>query len=256
MQAQYKDKFGYLPFPFNLQFSGGRVTALPSLSKAIQIMKRRMHPNLYIYPTAKQKRIRRPGSFHRLPLTHSIELDKAFASQEQARYEDAGFVMHLLGFLYGHRCHFHGWWVDGKVLFPEEIDHPIPTTHQTENIITRSLETWQTFGDRQRVAAINILFLHTRSQVYDAEYERFSCGYQVLDAVYALAHPKEGASQAPHGERLRNLCKEFEIPFEDGLAKKIVDLRNDLLHESIWDARMPVKPEVSFHSMHRFTFIN
>ena len=212
MEALYKDKFGYLQFPFNLQFSGGRVTALPTLSKAIQIMKRRMHPNLYVYPTAKQKRIRRPGSFHRLPSTHNLELYKAFASQEQARYADAGFVMHLLGFLYGRRCHFHGWWVDGKVLFPEEIDHSIPTARQAENITSRSLETWQAFGDRQRAAAINVLLLHTRTQVYDLEYERFSCEYQLFDAVYALAHPKDDG-QASHGKRIRSLCNEYKNPF-------------------------------------------
>ena len=257
MQTQYKDKFGYLPFPFTLQFSGGRVTALPNLNKAIKIMQKRMHPNLYIYPTAKQKKSRRPGSFHRLPSTHSIELDKAFASQEQARYEDAGFVMHLLGFLYGHRCHFHGWWVDGKVLFPEEIDHSIPTAHQTEAIISRSLETWQKFANRQRAGAINVLLLHTRSQVYDLEYERFSCEYQLFDGVYALAHPKEGR-QASHGKRLRSLCEEFEIPYEEELANKIVNLRNNLLHEAIWDDRMPgeARSDFSFYAslhLHKLT---
>jgi len=250
MEVLYKDKFGYLPFPFNLQFSGGRVTALPSLNKAIQTVKRRMHPNLYIYPTAKQKRIRRPGSFHRLPSTHNIELYKAFASQEQARYADAGFVMHLLGFLYGRRCHFHGWWVDGKILFPEEIDHSIPTAHQAENIISRSLETWQAFGDRQRAASINVLLLHTRTQVYDLEYERFSCEYQLFDAVYALAHPKD-EGQASHGKRIRSLCNEYKIPFEEELVKKIVDLRNNLLHEAIWDDRMPgeARSDFSFHGI-------
>ena len=257
MQTQYSDKFGYLPFPFTLQFSGGRVTALPNLSKAIRIMEKRMHPNLYIYPIAKQKRSRRPGSFHRLPSTHTVELEKAFASQEQARYEDAGFVMHLLGFLYGHRCHFHGWWVDGKVLFPEEIDHSFPTAQQAENIISRSLQTWQAFGDRQRAAAINVLLLHTRTQVYDLQYERFSCEYQLFDAVYALAHPKEDG-QAPHGKRIRSLCKDFEIPFEEELTKKIVDLRNDLLHEAIWDARMPgeARSDFSFYAslhLHKLT---
>jgi hypothetical protein len=101
--------------------------------------------------------------------------------------------MHLLGFLYGHRCHFHDWWVDGKVLFPEEIDHSIPTAHQAENIISRSLQTWQTFGDRQRAGAINVLLLHTRTQAYDMESERFSSEYQLFDAVYALVHPKRRA---------------------------------------------------------------
>jgi hypothetical protein len=220
-------------------------------------MERRMHPNLYIYPKAKQKRIRRPGSFHRLPSTHNLELYKAFASQEQARYADAGFVMHLLGFLYGRRCHFHGWWVDGKVLFQEEIDHPIPTADQAENIISRSLQTWQAFGDRQRAAAINVLLLHTRTQAYDLEYERFSCEYQLFDGVYALAHPKE-EKQASHAKRIRSLCNEFEIPFQEELVKKIVDLRNNLLHETIWDDRMPgeARTDFSFYAslyLHKLT---
>ena len=261
MSDTYKDKFGYLPYGFEVNFSRGRIIPRPHFDKAVQLMRRRTHTNQYVYPPRKAKSTPRAASLHHLPSTHTLELDGRFPNQEQVRYGDGGFVIHFLGFLYGHRCQFYDWWVDGRVLIPDEIDHRPPSPKQAEEIISHALRTWRDFQNRQRFVAINALFLHTRTQMYEFEWERFSNNYQIFDAVYALARDTGVLSRSRltrHEDRIGRICDQFEIPMDSERVKRLVKLRNDLLHEAIWDERMPgeSRSEFSFqasHWLHRLT---
>jgi hypothetical protein len=92
------------------------------------------------------------------------------------------------------------------------------------------------------LVAINCLFLHTHTCVHELEWERFQAEYQVFDAVFALARDTHAISRTgvvSHGARLEHLCSEFGIPFDAPKARSMVTLRNDLLHEALWDGRMP-----------------
>jgi len=261
MSDTYKDKFGYLPYGFEVNFSGGKIIPRPHFDKAVQLMRRRTHTNQYVYPPRKAKSTPRAASLHHLPSTHTLELDGRFPNQEQVRYGDGGFVIHFLGFLYGHRCQFYDWWVDGRVLIPDEIDHRPPSPKQAGEIISDALRTWRDFQNRQRFVAINALFLHTRTQMYEFEWERFSNNYQIFDAVYALARDTGVLSRSRltrHEDRIGRICDQFEIPMDSERVKRLVKLRNDLLHEAIWDERMPgeSRSEFSFqasHWLHRLT---
>jgi hypothetical protein len=262
MSYSYEDKFGYLPYELEFTFSSGKVIPLPRFHKAVEVIQRRTHTDHYVYPPRKSKSARGGASLHRLPSTHLLQLDKRFPDQEQARYGEGGFVMHLLGFLYGHRCHFHNWWIDGRVLVPGEIDHVPPSAKQAGELISRALETWHNLATRQRYIAINVLFLHTRTQMYEFEWERFSNSYLVFDAIYALARDTgilaPNRSAIRHEDRIGRIADQFGIPLDAEKVKHIVKLRNDLLHEALWDERMPgeARSEISFYAsywLHKLT---
>jgi hypothetical protein len=64
----------------------------------------------------------------------------------------------------------------------------------------------------------------------------------IVDALFALAK-KSGRLQVPknlpHAERINLMCTAFGIPTDPDMVAKIVDIRNDLLHEVLWEQRMP-----------------
>jgi hypothetical protein len=84
----------------------------------------------------------------------------------------------------------------------------------------------------------------------------------VFDGVYALVHPyQKGQRQTLHKERIEKLCKDLGIRFEKEEKEwtaKIADLRNKLLHETIWDGGMvgEARSEFSFYAalrLHKLT---
>jgi len=76
--------------------------------------------------------------------------------------------------------------------------------------------------------------------VYENEWELFQAEYQIVDAVFRIAHKTHQlVDPKKHGERIRCLCDFFGIPSDDAKVGHIVKLRNELLHEALWDERMP-----------------
>lgn len=275
MSLIYTDKFGYLPIAETLEFEGGSVSPVPEIFEVIQAVSKHAHPDGHVYPPLARtlahkpgwKRFRkvpqsnRPALFHKLPPTHFLKLEEGFASQDQARYGAAGFLIHFIGFLYGFRCQFHDWWMDGRVLTKSQADHSNPRAEAASRIVERALQRWRQYSERQRLVAINALFLHSRTHVYEMTWERLQAEYQVFDAVFALARDTgqiAGIGKIPHGDRIATLCGHFEIPMDAEKIALIVRLRNDLLHEALWDGRMPgeARSQLSFYTplwIHRLT---
>lgn len=256
MAFAYTDHFYYLPVPDHLEFEDGLIEPVPNLDQITAAVAKWTHPDGHVYPrmqkTMRQKpgwkrprkvpQSERPGLLHQLPTTHSLHLANPVLNQEQARYGPAGFLIHFLGFLYGFQCQFHDWWMDGRVSVRTGADHPPPTASRAGNIITRALRTWHSFAPRQRLVATNLLYLHSRTVVYEMEWECFQAEYQVLDAVFALARDTgqiPPRPRIPHDQRIAALCNRFGIPLDGGILQTVVRLRNELLHEVLWDGRMP-----------------
>src|SRR6266516_2433391 len=177
----YTDRFGYLPVDAEIPFEGGRIEPLKDFADSITRVVKYTHPDGYIYPPTIHTRTHKPGwkrdrkvpqserpaLLHTLPPTHALILDQDFANEEEARYSTAGFVVHFVGFLYGFRCQFHDWWMDGRANAKGRTDHSQPRVSQSSATITRAATTWRGFRRRQRLVAINCLFLHTRTCVHE-----------------------------------------------------------------------------------------
>lgn len=179
-----------------------------------------------------------------IPASHRLHLDAATAGAEEPRYNAPGFIVHFLGLLYGRRSQFHDWWVDGRSPMRGDIDYAIARTSQLTNCLNRVLERWLTFSIKARLIAINTLFLHSRTVVYRHELERFQAEYQILDALYSLAKESgqlSGPGKQSHGHatRLKTLCATFGLAEDSARAQYFVDLRNALIHDALWDGRMP-----------------
>ncbi len=256
MTGLYEDSFGYVPIAEPIRFSLGAAEPLPVIQEAIASVTSRANRDGYLYPPLVHTRrvdlhsqetevvptSERPALLHRLPATHSLQLTADFETPDDARRGAAGFIIHFLGFVHGFRCQFHDWWMDGRVAIKPEIDHTQPSPTEVGALLDAALKRWRGFSPRQKTVAINILFLHSRAPLYEWDWERFQAEYQILDAVFALARDTGKGGQVKevsHAGRIEWLCKEFGIPMDLHLIKQMVGLRNELIHEVLWDGRMP-----------------
>jgi hypothetical protein len=250
----YQDKFGYIPIDLEINLSIGKVSTLPTFTQTKKDFVKLVRRDGFIYPpiqhlarkTIKGKYRKVPFSeratpLYPLPPTHNVLLD-TIINQSDARHDVAGFLIHFLGFLFGYRCQFENWNIDGRIRAISSSDHSHPSSDQTGVIVQKAIDTWRNFLPRQRTVATNLLFLHQRASTVMFEWERFQAEYQVFDAIFALARDTrrlKTKSKIPHEERLKHLCAIYDMPIKIDLIETIVRLRKDLIHEALWDEGMP-----------------
>ncbi len=121
MPKTYEVQFGYLPVADTVSFSGGEILSLPEFDTIVADVAKFTHPDGHVYPPAshditmkphwkkwrKIPQTERAAHLHKLPSTHTIKINRTFPDEQAARYGDAGFIMHFLGFIFGFRCQFH-----------------------------------------------------------------------------------------------------------------------------------------------------
>lgn len=238
---------------------------MPQTGEVTARLKELASPDGYVYGSSEEEK---PGplSFLRhLPVTHKISLPGLVDGQPAARYGEGGLVAHLLGLLYGYRAQFCDWWVEGRLRAHSDADHSPPGAEQASLCVDRALAAWRQWPGRQRTVMINALYLHGRTDVYEHEWERFQAEYQVVDAVYSVAKavgqlpaPPRRRKDYAHKERMSVLCTALGLVNDSDKLEAIVALRNELLHEALWDGRMPgeARGEISFRAsywVHKFS---
>jgi hypothetical protein len=229
----YKDRFGYVPWAESITWTGGKIEPIAEFEKVIESVKAETGSDEYLYPAG-------PREFmHKLPLSHSIELNGTSGDQEQLRKGIAGFTIHFVGFLSGHRCQFEDWWVDGCVSIKSQADFSFGVVIDIGPCIEQAIKTWSGWTEPMQRTAINALFLHNRTHTYHWDWERFQSTYAVLDALYRLANTFYGVNAIGHADRINALCSSFSLSQDNAYVLRIVDLRNNLIHEGLWDGGMP-----------------
>jgi hypothetical protein len=252
----YLDRFGCLPSLKALSFEGGNVCALSEATDAREWITRYAHSDGYVYPPCANGASGASVFLWRLPATHEISINSAGTDLEEPRYSVVGFVVHLLGLLYGQRCQFHDWWIDGRASVAGQTDHASPADSQVARCVDRALTTWRGWDSTAKLIAINVLFLHARTVQYQHEWERFQAEYQVVDGLYSLAFRSRQMSdrmngrKRHHGERLEAICHTYGLSEAEERFKYFVKLRNALLHDALWDGRMPgeARSQESFYA--------
>lgn len=248
-----EDHFGYLPVKRMFEFEGGTVEPHAAFDAATAWMSKYAFGDGYLYPPLQARSVAvadgflevpvneagRPCLLHRLPVTHTIHLPGYEKTQEDGRYEIAGFVMHFLAFLFGYRCHFFDWWLDGRVPTRSTADHITSWHRQNNRALRDAVSAWSKWEKRQQTVAINVLYLHSRAPQYEWPWERLQAEYQTFDAVYAIALAQAVVVNVSHKKRFAAMCDALNLAFDKDKVDAIVDLRNDLIHEVIWDGRMP-----------------
>ena len=163
------------------------------------------------------------------------------------REGSAGFVIHLLAFLFATRLQFADWSFDGRV--PLERRHRfwmhIMNPQQAERCLDHSLKIWSCWPEPEKKRFTNILYMFSRGCTYEWDWEEFIVQYIVLDALWRMGQQLFGLSARTHKHRTRRLCEHFGLDVDNLIANKWIDvdkmaeLRNDLFHETLWHGGRP-----------------
>jgi hypothetical protein len=85
-----------------------------------------------------------------------------------------------------------------------------------------------------------------RAPAYEWDWEHFIIEYFVFDACWKsavelkLVPEKDGrGNRITHRERINWLCAKFNLQHKTDIIREIVNLRNDLFHEALWDRGQP-----------------
>jgi hypothetical protein len=249
-----RDRFGYLPCDSSFNFSGGSILPLQEIYKIKTAVENRVNEDGFLYPPlscqvkleprtnkilGKIPKTKRPPLLHPVWASHDLSLSDAI-TQEKLRKGPGAFVIHLMAYLFGIRLQFHDWWFDSRV--PTRLWQ----THNTyvspaiaEDFLSHCYRTWQSWNSEEQKRITNVLSMHSRAPSYEWDWERFTIEYMVLDGCWKLARPRFKLKNGGHSRRIEILCNSFGIPFDKVRAERIVALRNDLFHETLWDGSQP-----------------
>lgn len=256
-----RDRFGFLPCDWTVKFDGGDISPIPEIYKVRRWVEKYTNKDGFLYPprsyTARlhprtKRRLRkiagseRPAFLHPVPPSHELSL-AARIKQEDLRKGPGAFLMHLLAYLFGIRLQFHDWWFDSRVPIRLGLTHNIhPNKATAEDFLSHCYRVWQGWPRQEQMLITNVLYMHSRAPSYEWDWERFAIEYMVLDGCWRLAELRHGIAGKNHSQRIRKLCQNFYIPYDKKRVKRIVGLRNNLFHQTLWDGSQPctaVNPE-------------
>jgi hypothetical protein len=248
------DRFGFLPCDWTFKFDGGEISPIREITKIRKRVEKLTNPDGFLYaprsyrvtldPTNQKKSRKVPGSerpalLHPVPPSHQLKLS-APGNQEELRKGAGSFLMHLLAYLFGVRLQFHDWWFDSRVPIKLFQTHNTHVRQETlENFLSHAYKTWRNWGPIAQRLTTNLLFMHSRTPSYEWDWERFAMEYMVLDGCWRLAELINGIKAKYHSERIEALCRKFGIAYEENRVKRLVTLRNELFHETLWDSSQP-----------------
>jgi len=246
------DFFGYLPCDWIIEFNGGRISPIAEFDKVTTWVAKSTNQDGFIYPPIERQmkwdmstkkylgevpKSKRPALLHRIPASHKLCL-YSLGEAEDIRKGLGSLIIHLLAYLFGVRLQFFDWWFDGRV--PTKSTHNVHFTKETvENFISHCYQTWSNWDEEEKKLIINVLYMHSRVPSYEWDWEQFMIEYMVLDGCYNLAKRLHGFVAKKHQDRIKTLCQKFGIPLKEELISDIVQLRNDLFHETFWDRSLP-----------------
>ncbi len=252
-----RDRFGFLPHKWTIEFEGGKISPIPEFEENAAWIDKYTNEDGFLYPPIMQRvevepitmkplkyipKTERPAHLHKIPPSHELSLYDS-GTQEDIRKGPGSFIVHLIAYLFGVRLQFHDWWLDGRLPIKERArTHYIRFTEKTAGeFISHCYNTWKSWGEREQKLITNVLFMHSRAPSYEWEWERFMIEYIVLDGSWKLAELLGLITRrnVPHKDRIKTLCQIFGISNNEDLADKIVCLRNELFHETLWDASQP-----------------
>ena len=248
--------FGFLKHPDTIEFDGGSIEPTNSFRDRLKYIEKNENRDGYIYPPQVTSLTRaidfeigqlgesqavpnstRPSPVFSLPASHILHIDNPL-EREHIRSEDAGLLIHLLGFIFGTRLQFSDWRFDGKV--PTKYKNYLFYSQGVQgHFISHAYNRWKTLNPKQRKYYINILYMHGKAKSCEWEWDEFLYQYMVFDAIYKLYVSLGNEEIGGHSNRIKGLCEYFNIRYEPELITRICTIRNDLFHEALWCSGTP-----------------
>jgi hypothetical protein len=250
--------FGFLPHKWTIEFDGGKVSPIPDYDEVMAWVDQYVNEDGFLYPPTVHRvkvdpitmiyleeipKTERPAHLHKIPPSHELSLYHS-GTQEDIRKGPGSFIIHLIAYLFGVRLQFYDWWVDGRLPIRDNArTHSISFIKETaEHFLSHCYRTWRGWSEKEQKLITNILFMHSRAPLYEWDWEHFAMEYMVFDGCWKLGEFLsffQNMCRIPHGKRIKILCQAFDIPFKKDLVDEIVDLRNKLFHETLWDGSQP-----------------
>ncbi len=248
------DRFGFLPCDWSIKFDGGDISPIPEIYKIRKAVEKNTNQDGFLYPP-RSWRVRleprtsrrlgkipgseRPALLHPVAPSHELSLT-ARLNQKELRNGPGGFLIHLLAYLFGVRLQFHDWRFDSRVPIRMAQTHNIHFTNATaEDFLSHCYRAWQGWSNQEQLLITNVLFMHSRAPSYEWDWERFVIEYMVLDGCWRLAELRHDIKGKNHSQRISRLCQKFGISYDRSRVGRIVALRNDLFHETLWAGSQP-----------------
>ena len=247
--------FGFLPYKWEISFENGIINPVREYDRNLKCVNKLANKDGYIYPLTQktvqvdlnQKPIRtipktkRPAHLYRLPPSHDLYISPT-KPESNIREGSAGFIIHLLAFLFKTRLQFADWFFDGRI--PMDITGTFALVHdplQAGNYLSNAYKAWSDWPELERTRFTNILYMHSRVSAYEWDWEQFTLEYMILDACWKMGQKLFGLKANTYTDRIPILCKEMGVePSHLGIdLKTMADLRNDLFHEGLWYKARP-----------------
>ncbi len=248
---------GFLNVASDFAFEGGELIMSPDFRRARHWVEKYANEDGFFYPplshrvsididTGKESKIpktTRPALLYKMPHSHDLVL-KGTGDVQRSRLGLAGFVVHCFAFLFGTRLQFSDWWVEGRIPIKSTVNvHVSPKI--AENFVSKAIHTRKSFDQRSRMIASNMLYLYAKSGSLEWDWERFQMEYTVFDACYALISRLRSWRPCPHKKRLERVCECYGLRYNGRLVRKFIYLRNNLIHEALWDGSQVGTPRSS-----------
>lgn len=256
------DLVGFLPIGRAFRFAGGSFAPVEEFQESLAAVQDRTNVDNFLYPPTERRQtaefidketgnfipeekrewrevpgIERPALLHRLPPSHRISLDSPPADGA-LRESDGAFLMHLLGYLFGHRMQFYDWWFDGRVAM-KSAHHLVIRLQNESPFLSTSYAAWRSWPVACRKRFTNALYMLSRAPTHEWDWERFVIYYMVFDALYRVAHETAKVKSTSHAGRLSAMCRAFGLYQNSAHFDAIVSLRNELFHETLWSGSQP-----------------
>jgi hypothetical protein len=119
--------FGFLNHPESIEFNGGWIAPTDSFQDSLKTVNKDKNVDGYFYPPTSINFRRdeignrqaipntiRPAQAFQLPASHVLYVREPL-DKINIRHQDAGLLIHLIGFLFQTRLQFLDWRFDGKV---------------------------------------------------------------------------------------------------------------------------------------------
>lgn len=252
-------EFGFLLKPLKAEFMGISFAPLDDYAKRLEAIKKSSNIDGFYYPPQiakytvdqltdnikdKIEQTDRPASVYFLPSSHTITIENPVLTDKELGTDEA-LIVYLLAYLYGTRLQPCKWKFDGRV--PIKPTNNIYITDKTcLHFMEHVYSWWRNLTGIQRTKFVNMLYVYTRANALEWDWDAFLHQYMVFDALYNLHlefNPDIKAST--HKERFNIMCTQYSVSNED-LIDGIYGARNNLFHEAMW-----VKSTIGFGSPDR-----
>jgi hypothetical protein len=243
-------RFGFLSNNWEIAFSHGSIVPVSNLEQITKGVKQCLHEDGYIYPPVTKKvtadsvgkrrtipKTKRPAHLFCVPPSHDLYVVPAHPEAD-LREVSAAFILHFLAFIFRTRLQFADWYIDGRIPIAQSrgvYNHMI-----AGHYLSCGYAIWSGWQESEKRRFINILYMFSRAYIYEWDWEKFIIEYMVLDACWRMGKDLFKFKAKHHQDRPLELCDHFGIKHSKFIdIKKIVELRNDLFHETLWHNDRP-----------------